>query len=173
MVLLDKMMPGMNGFDVLKRIKSTPELNFLPVILQTAIGSPASVQQGMEAGAFYYLTKPFSRDMLLAVVKAAQSHWDRHQAFRELAKQHLDALAHLQQAEFRLRTLKEAQTVTALLAAPAPSRKSGHRPVRADGQRHRAWQPGHQLSAKNPIAGGRRLGGRAGAPPAGPDTRPT
>ena len=116
MVLLDKMMPGMNGFDVLKRIKSTPELNFLPVILQTAIGSPASVQQGMEAGAFYYLTKPFSRDMLLAVVKAAQSHWDRHQAFRELAKQHLDALAHLQQAEFRLRTLKEAQTVTALLA---------------------------------------------------------
>ncbi|BBF88052.1 probable two-component response regulator [Aquitalea magnusonii] len=116
MVLLDKMMPGLNGFDVLKRIKNTPELNFLPVIMQTAIGSPASVQQGMEAGAFYYLTKPFSRDMLLAVVKAAQSHWDRHQAFRELAKQHLDALAHLQQAEFRLRTLKEAQTVTALLA---------------------------------------------------------
>ena len=116
MVLLDKMMPGLNGFDVLKRIKSTPELNFLPVILQTAIGSPSSVQQGMEAGAFYYLTKPFSRDMLLAVVKAAQSHWDRHQAFRELAKQHLDALAQLQQAEFRLRTLKEAQTVTALLA---------------------------------------------------------
>lgn len=116
MVLLDKMMPGLNGFDVLKRIKSTQELNFLPVILQTAIGSPSSVQQGMEAGAFYYLTKPFSRDMLLAVVKAAQSHWDRHQAFRELAKQHLDALAHLQQAEFRLRTLKEAQTVTALLA---------------------------------------------------------
>lgn len=116
MVLLDKMMPGLNGFDVLKRIKSTQELNFLPVILQTAIGSPSSVQQGMEAGAFYYLTKPFSRDMLLAVVKAAQSHWDRHQAFRELAKQHLDALSQLQQAEFRLRTLKEAQTVTALLA---------------------------------------------------------
>lgn len=115
-VLLDKMMPGMNGFDVLKRIKNTPELNFLPVILQTAIGSPSSVQQGMEAGAFYYLTKPFSRDMLLAVVQAAQTHWDRHQAFRELAKQHLDALSQLQQAEFRLRTLKEAQTVTALLA---------------------------------------------------------
>lgn len=115
-VLLDKMMPGLNGFDVLKRIKNTPELNFLPVIMQTAINSPASVQEGMEAGAFYYLTKPFSRDMLLAVVKAAHSHWDRHQAFRELAKQHLDALAQLQQAEFRLRTLKEAQTVTALLA---------------------------------------------------------
>ncbi|MBV8680731.1 MAG: response regulator [Aquitalea sp.] len=115
-VLLDKMMPGLNGFDVLKRIKNTPELNFLPVIMQTAINSPASVQEGMEAGAFYYLTKPFSRDMLLAVVEAARSHWDRHQAFRELAKQHLDALAHLQQAEFRLRTLKEAQTVTALLA---------------------------------------------------------
>ena len=115
-VLLDKMMPGLSGFDLLKRIKSTQELDFLPVIMQTAIGSPSSIQEGMEAGAFYYLTKPFSRDMLLAVVEAARSHWDRHQAFRELAKQHLDALAHLQQARFRLRTLKEAQTVTALLA---------------------------------------------------------
>lgn len=119
-VLLDKMMPGLSGFDVLKRMKATPDLDFLPVILQTAISSPASVQEGMEAGAFYYLTKPFSRDMLLAVVEAALSHWLRHQAFREIAKQQLDALTHLQKAEFRLRTHKEAQTVTALLARTAP-----------------------------------------------------
>lgn len=123
-ILLDKMMPGINGFDVLKKIKSTPALEFLPVIMQTAVGSPTSVQEGLTAGAFYYLTKPFSRDMLLAVVHAAVSHWDRHVHFKELASQQLGALKHLHDARFELRTHKEAQTVTALLArtCPAPER---------------------------------------------------
>ncbi|UGA40415.1 response regulator [Chromobacterium haemolyticum] len=59
-VLLDKMMPGISGFDVLRRIKSEPRLEFLPVIMQTAMGAASSVQEGLAAGAFYYLTKPFS-----------------------------------------------------------------------------------------------------------------
>ncbi|CUA87171.1 Response regulator receiver domain/Histidine kinase-like ATPase domain [Gulbenkiania indica] len=119
-VLLDKMMPGLSGFDVLRRIKADPTLAFLPVILQTAVGAAASVQEGLAAGAFYYLTKPFSRDMLLAVVEAAVSHWDRYLHFRELAHQQLDALRHLSHAEFAFRTHREAQSVTALLAQACP-----------------------------------------------------
>lgn len=115
-VLLDKMMPGISGFDVLKRIKSEPRLEFLPVIMQTAMGAASSVQEGLAAGAFYYLTKPFSRDMLLAIVEAAIGHWDRYAHFRELANLHVDALRHLNQAAFTFRSHKEAQTVTALLA---------------------------------------------------------
>ena len=119
-ILLDKMMPGMDGFELLRRIKATPALEFLPVIMQTAMGTATSVQQGLAAGAFYYLTKPFSRDMLLAVVAAAVSHWDRHSRFKELATQQLDALPHLQQAQFSLRHHKEAQSVSALLARTCP-----------------------------------------------------
>jgi len=119
-VLLDKMMPGISGFEVLRRIKGNPRLEFLPVIMQTAVGAAASVQESLSAGAFYYLTKPFSREMLLAVVEAALSHWDRHVYFRELANQQIEALNYLQQARFEFRSHKEAQWVTSLLAKACP-----------------------------------------------------
>ncbi|MGM8060143.1 response regulator [Vogesella indigofera] len=120
-ILLDKMMPGISGVDLLKRIKATERLAFLPVIMQTAVGAAASVQESLAGGAFYYLTKPFSRDMLLAVVGAATEHWDRHQYFVELANQQLDALQHLEQASFSFRQLHEARCVTALLARTSSS----------------------------------------------------
>lgn len=119
-VLLDKMMPGISGFEVLRRIKSNPRLEFLPVIMQTAVGAAASVQESLTAGAFYYLTKPFSREMLLAVVDAAISHWDRHAYFRELANQQIEALNYLSQARFQVKSHKEAQWVTSLLAKACP-----------------------------------------------------
>ncbi|TDR70553.1 ATP-binding response regulator [Paludibacterium purpuratum] len=119
-VLLDKMMPGMDGFEVLRRIKANAQLAFLPVIMQTAVGAAASVQEGLSQGAFYYLTKPFSREMLQAVVAAAVSHWDRHAYFRELANQQAEALGYLNEAFFTFRTHKEAQWVTAMLARACP-----------------------------------------------------
>ncbi|MBV8046030.1 MAG: response regulator [Paludibacterium sp.] len=119
-VLLDKMMPGMDGFELLRRIKSDQRLEFLPVIMQTAVGAAASVQEGLSQGAFYYLTKPFSREMLQAVVAAAVSHWDRHTYFRELVNQQAEALGYLNEAHFAFRTHKEAQWVTALLARACP-----------------------------------------------------
>lgn len=115
-ILLDKMMPGISGTELLKRIKANEELAFLPVVMQTAVGEAASVQESLASGAFYYLTKPFSRDMLLAVVGAATEHWDRHQYFTELANQHLEALHHMTEANFRFGNLLEARSVTALLA---------------------------------------------------------
>ncbi|WP_174875712.1 response regulator [Vogesella oryzae] len=119
-VLLDKMMPGLSGFELLRRMKANSKLAFLPVIMQTAVGAAASVQEGLSSGAFYYLTKPFSREMLLAVVAAATVHWDRHQYFRELASQQIGALQHLDRAEFSFRTPHEARHVTALLAKASP-----------------------------------------------------
>jgi CheY-like chemotaxis protein len=161
-ILLDKMMPGISGVDLLKRIKATERLAFLPVIMQTAVGAAASVQESLAGGAFYYLTKPFSRDMLLAVVAAATEHWDRHQYFVELANQQLDALQHLEQASFSFRQLHEARCVTAA-RAPAAAGKDRHRPVRADRQRHRARQPGAGLPGKNPAAARGPLAGGAAA----------
>lgn len=119
-VLLDKMMPGMNGFELLRRIKQTPRLEFLPVVMQTAVGTPASIQEGLSAGVFYYLTKPFTREILLAVVTAAVSHWDRHAHFKALTEQQIDALTHLNTAQFRLKTYQQAQNVTSLLAHTCP-----------------------------------------------------
>ena len=95
-------MPGLSGFDVLRRIKADPTLAFLPVILQTAVGAAASVQEGLAAGAFYYLTKPFSRDMLLAVGLAELM--DEHQ---ELTSKALMRVLKWSQAYERMNILLE------------------------------------------------------------------
>ena len=70
-VLLDKMMPGIDGIEVLRRIKQHEQLKGLPVILQTAACSPEQIAEGLFEGAFYYLTKPFKPEVLRALVANA------------------------------------------------------------------------------------------------------
>ena len=57
-VLLDRMMPRLDGMGLLKRIKSVSRFEHIPVIFQTALDNPSDIVEGMNAGAFYYLTKP-------------------------------------------------------------------------------------------------------------------
>lgn len=70
LVLLDWMLPGINGIDVLKNIRSSDKINKLPVILLTAKGDEISKVVGLEVGADDYLTKPFSIHELFARIKA-------------------------------------------------------------------------------------------------------
>lgn len=123
-VLLDRMMPGLNGMEVLKRLKAHPQLQNLPVILQTAIGSADGVREGMEAGAYYYLTKPFERDMLLAIVAAAVAQHRARRAVKQAAAHPIEGLGFLYEGEFRVVRLDEAQRVAALLGrlCPKPER---------------------------------------------------
>ena len=57
-VLLDVMMPGMDGFEVCRRIKSNAATQHVPVIMVTALDQPSDKMQGLEAGADDFLTKP-------------------------------------------------------------------------------------------------------------------
>ena len=58
LILLDVMMPGMDGYEVTRRLKAKAETNTIPIILITALDSPADRAQGLEAGAEEFLTKP-------------------------------------------------------------------------------------------------------------------
>jgi len=67
-MILDIMLPGMNGIDVLKRIRSTAELDGLPVIMLTAKGQSQDRQLAMDIGANLFITKPFdNQDVIDAV----------------------------------------------------------------------------------------------------------
>jgi len=65
LLILDVMLPGLNGFEVLKAIKSDPRLNSLPVIVLTAKTQPRDREMAESIGAAIYLTKPYSnRDIV-------------------------------------------------------------------------------------------------------------
>ncbi|MBI3371732.1 MAG: response regulator [Betaproteobacteria bacterium] len=69
-VILDVMLPDVNGFDVLQRLKSHPALKIVPVIMLTADAKRESVMRGLVGGADGYITKPFERSVLVEGVKA-------------------------------------------------------------------------------------------------------
>jgi two-component system cell cycle response regulator len=69
-VLLDVMMPGMDGFEVCRRLKSDPATLHLPVVMVTALDQPADRVRGLEAGADDFLTKPVDEIALIARVRS-------------------------------------------------------------------------------------------------------
>ena len=71
LILLDIMMPKLDGIEACKRLKSDPTLPFIPIILCTAKADTKDVVTGLEAGADEYLTKPVDQVALVARVKAA------------------------------------------------------------------------------------------------------
>src|SRR6202171_6095820 len=70
LVLLDVMMPDMDGFEVCRRIKSNPATHHIPVVMVTALDQPSDRVRGLEAGADDFLTKPVSDIALIARVKS-------------------------------------------------------------------------------------------------------
>src|SRR5437764_5245189 len=69
-ILLDVMMPDMDGFEVCRRLKSNPVTHFIPVVIITALDSAADRVRGLEAGADDFLTKPVSDVVLIARVRS-------------------------------------------------------------------------------------------------------
>src|SRR5688572_27734852 len=73
LIMLDAMMPGLSGFEVLRRLKAEPALRSVPVIMVTAKGHERDVLTGLRGGAADYVVKPFSLKELAARVELALS----------------------------------------------------------------------------------------------------
>ena len=71
LIMLDAMMPGLGGFEVLRRLKLDPALRAVPVIMVTAKGHERDVLSGLSGGAVDYVVKPFSLRELAARVELA------------------------------------------------------------------------------------------------------
>jgi CheY-like chemotaxis protein len=68
LILLDVGLPGISGFDVLRKLRQHPRLGSVPVIMLTGHASPEDVLQGMTAGADGYVSKPFQFDALTTAI---------------------------------------------------------------------------------------------------------
>jgi two-component system, sensor histidine kinase and response regulator len=69
LILLDVMMPGMDGFEACKIIKSKPENKNIPVIFLTAMSEKVNIVKGFEVGGVDYITKPFNKEELISRIK--------------------------------------------------------------------------------------------------------
>ncbi|MGN6101272.1 MAG: PleD family two-component system response regulator [Devosia sp.] len=103
-VLLDVMMPEMDGFEVCARLKASPETHHIPVVMITALDQPSDRVRGLEAGADDFLTKPVDDIQLMARVKSlvrlksltdelrARAHTSRQIAIED-AQRAMDAIS--------------------------------------------------------------------------------
>ena len=67
-VIVDRVMPGLDGIDVVRACRASPDLRDVPILMLTARALPAEVQQGLDAGVTVYMTKPFVPKQLSARV---------------------------------------------------------------------------------------------------------
>ena len=119
-VLLDRTVPNLGGLDLMVRMKAHAKLRLVPVILQTAAAHRDQILEGLKAGAWYYLTKPYDADMLTAVVSTAASDYGEYRLLQERLRKGLDSLALVKLAVFSIRTVSQARDVAAMLATTCP-----------------------------------------------------
>jgi len=119
-VILDRMMPRMDGLEVLKRMKAHSELDTVPVILQTAMAGQGDINEGLAAGAFYYLTKPFDEEMLQNVVATAVEDRRRYRQMQESIDAASRLFGMMRRASFQIRTVDESRDLATMLANACP-----------------------------------------------------
>lgn len=119
-VLLDWVLPGASGLDLLKQIKRDERFQTVPVVFQTARTDRAAMVEGIAAGAYYFVPKPLDPEVLLSIVGAAVDDHERYDGLQETLKRGVDAVATLENGSFRLRTLQQATALATLLSQTCP-----------------------------------------------------
>jgi len=69
LIILDIMMPKIDGFEVCRRLKRDETFQHIPVVMLTALGQAANIKEGMEKGADAYIAKPFNTVALLGIIQ--------------------------------------------------------------------------------------------------------
>lgn len=123
-IILDRMMPGMDGMQVLANIKDNDLLAHVPVVMQTAKAENQEVVEGLEAGAYYYLTKPYDGDILKTIVRSAVNDRLHEKGLRDSLREGRRIFELMNFGRFRIQNLRECNLVASQVAhlCPEPHR---------------------------------------------------
>jgi signal transduction histidine kinase len=123
LILLDVMMPGIDGFDTCKRLKANPITESIPIIFMTALADAHNKVKGLELGAVDYITKPFQKEEVLARVKLHLKLHDLtrtlEQRVEERTSELTASLRNLQQTQMQLVQSEKMSTLGQLVAGVA------------------------------------------------------
>lgn len=126
-IILDWQMPRLSGMELLHWIKQRYELDNTPVILQTAMDTEDNIREGIEAGAFYYLTKPIRGDVLLSILRAALMDFRYKSSLLKKLAESQNPLQNLVEGTFRFRTIEDGERLALWISnsCPEPDRAMG------------------------------------------------
>lgn len=119
-ILLDRMMPEMSGMEFVAHVKSDDRFKYIPVIMQTAAAAPDQIAEGISAGVFYYLTKPFKRNVLLSVLKSALKDFAVFDDLRGQLEKGAAALNRLDTCSFSFQNLDDINNISYYVATLYP-----------------------------------------------------
>lgn len=122
LILMDVMMPGMDGFETAREIKKSTAMGDVPVIFMTSLEDRESRAKGFAYGAVDYLTKPAYREELLARIRV---HLRLRQSYQALARQQLQQLESLRQAQTSLLPQAEEMPEARFAASYIPLSNAG------------------------------------------------
>lgn len=115
-VVSDRTMPNMTGLDLLLKIRGDRRFDDLPVIFQTSLSSQREILEGIRAGVYHYLIKPYDQKILLALVDVAIEQACCCKSLTNKAGDNRLTLDLLHKAEFRCRTLNDVNELSRHLA---------------------------------------------------------
>jgi len=123
-VILDWVMPKMNGIEMLKRIKQNDKLSGIPIIMQTGKSDRESIVEGIDAGAYYYLTKPYDLHVLSTILKKATKEYENHKfILRQIKEKNKNIIGYLTSGEIHFKTCKEALYISSWISEFTHSEK--------------------------------------------------
>lgn len=119
-VVTDRFMPAIDGIELLRTVKSHRELALLPVIVFTVAVEPQMVVEGIDAGAYAYLSKPVDTDVLISVIRSAAADWRHVRELGRNIRSDAETLTLAKRARFDYRSPDQAMGLGALLAKACP-----------------------------------------------------
>jgi CheY-like chemotaxis protein len=121
-IVLDRMMPRMDGMEVIRLVKQDDKLKNIPIIMQTAAASSAQIIEGLQADVYYYLTKPYSIFKLVSIVRSALHHTLDQEKLRTEVREFKGKLGLVANARFEMqfKTLADARNLARDIAKCCP-----------------------------------------------------
>ncbi len=119
-VVLDWNMPNMSGLELLKWIRNRPEFENIQVIMQTSMDSTEHIRQGIDAGAFYYLVKPQTREVMLSTVQSAVREHERALELLHKLQESQHSFRLLERGVLKYQTIPEGDFIAVRIANCCP-----------------------------------------------------
>lgn len=122
LVILDRSMDGIDGMKVVEIMKQDPVLHRTPIIMVTGHDNVNEIKEGIDAGVFYYLSKPIDDGILSSIVGSAERDIARQRVLKSELMKHKDSFSLIKKCEMEYKTISEAENIAVFIANCYPDK---------------------------------------------------